>query len=272
MLLTALACVACAALIAYFAPSLMTVGRWQLLHPRRALAAWFGAFFLGVALCAAALVLSVGGAVSASVSTPVLDAILLTLGGWLSLALFGALAFFVVSSAAPVVALERMSNATLASVATSREEFAGYTLVRFESSDEIAYAIPGKRPAIFLSSAMERALTPPQLLAVVAHEYAHLRQHHGFAMLVAKINAACLPGMNQGKSLKRATTLLVELAADDAAARQVGAVFLANALVTLSRNSGDQSMRLRAERLAGKQWPRRRGIVRHDPERKLLAR
>lgn len=143
MLLTALACVACAALIAYFAPSLMTVGKWQLLHPRTALAAWFGAFFLGMALCSAALTLSVGGAVSASVSTPVIEAILLTLGGWLSLALFGALAFFVVSSAAPLVALERVSSATLASIATSREEFASYTLIRFESSDEIAYAVPG---------------------------------------------------------------------------------------------------------------------------------
>jgi Zn-dependent protease with chaperone function len=249
----------------------MTVGRWQLLHPKTALLAWFGAFFLGMALSAAALMLSVGGAMSASVSTPVFDGILLTLGGWLGLALFGALAFFVVSSAAPVVALERMSNATLASIATSREEFASFTLVRFESSDEIAYAIPGRRPAIFISSAMERALTPRQLLAVVAHEYAHLRQHHGFAVLVAKINAACLPGLNQGKSLNRATTLLVELAADDAAARQVGAASLANALVTLARSSGDQSMHLRAERLAGKQWPRRRANG-HDPERKLLAR
>ena len=56
-------------------------------------------------------------------------------------------------------------------------------------------------------------------------------------------------------ALERATRLQIELAADDAAARQVGAAHLANALIVLAAATHDVGMTLRAERLTRKRWP-----------------
>ncbi|MGO2684385.1 MAG: hypothetical protein ACTIAA_09190, partial [Microbacterium sp.] len=55
----------------------------------------------------------------------------------------------------------------------------------------------------------------------------------------------------------RATLLLVELMADDAAARQAGAAHLANALSQMAEAGDDVGMALRAERLTLRRWPRR---------------
>jgi Zn-dependent protease with chaperone function len=102
---------------------------------------------------------------------------------------------------------------------------------------------------------MEETLTVSQLQAVLAHEYAHLRQWHGWAVRIAQINALCLPRVLPGRALQRATVLLIELAADDAAARQAGAAHLANALTVLANTTGDESMHLRAVRLTARRWP-----------------
>ena len=56
--------------------------------------------------------------------------------------------------------------------------------------------------------------------------------------------------------LKRSATLLVELAADDIAAKQEGPTELANALAVMAKATGDETMFLRAERLTTKKWPR----------------
>ncbi|MAB20717.1 MAG: hypothetical protein CMH33_07370 [Microbacterium sp.] len=142
-----------------------------------------------------------------------------------------------------------------AAVARSREERDGFTLVRFRGDQLIACAVPGKHPEILLSTAMEETLTVSQLQAVLAHEYAHLRQRHGWAVRIAQINALCLSRVRPGRALQRATVLLIELAADDAAARQAGAAHLANALTVLANAAGDESMHLRAVRLTARRWP-----------------
>lgn len=247
-------CAGAAVLTAVLGPMGLTVGRWQMLHPRAALTAWFTTFFLGIALACAALVGSVVAAVAASEVPPPDQAVLVTGGGWLGLGVFGAVIAFVATSAAASTGVEPIGDA-VAVLACSREERDGFTLVRFRSDRLIACAVPGRRPEILLSSGMTEILTVSQLQAVLAHEYAHLRQRHGWAVRIAQINALCLPRTRPGRALQRATVLLIELAADDTAARQAGAAHLANALTILANMTGDESMHLRAVRLTARRWP-----------------
>ncbi|MFA7498031.1 MAG: M56 family peptidase, partial [Leucobacter sp.] len=88
-----------------------------------------------------------------------------------------------------------------------------------------------------------------------AHEFAHLRHQHGLAIRIAQLNALLLPGTRASRALERTTRLQIELAADDAAARQVGAAHLANALTVLAAATHDVGMTLRAQRLTRKRWP-----------------
>lgn len=182
------------------------------------------------------------------------QAVLLTGGGWLGLGVLGAMIAFVSTSATASTGVEPTGDAGVA-LSRSREERKGFTLVRFRSDRLIACAVPGQRPEILVSSGIEDALSEPQLQAVLAHEYAHLRQRHGWALRIAQINALSLPRTRPGRALHRATVLLIELAADDTAARQAGAAHLANALTILANTTGDESMHLRAVRLTSRRWP-----------------
>ena len=144
-------------------------------------------------------------------------------------------------------------------MAKSREDRGQFILVRFESSEVLAFAVPGRPDEIMISTASEEALTTVQLRAVIAHQCAHLRYRHGWAVRIAEINAACLPQfLSAGPELRRATKLLIELIADDAAAKQVGAAkSWTTLLVRHSHLTGDTSMELRTERMTLRRWPTR---------------
>lgn len=256
MLWWVLACFAGALAVALLAPLLLTVGRKQLLHPRTALTAWFGAFFTGITLTLTGLIVSAIVSLSPPVQVGSVESLLLHGIAWLGLGVFGALAAYVATSAEPLVEHQRAAVHALAPVARSREARSGFTLVRFTSSDPVAFAVPGRHPEIFVSSALEELLSKPQVDAVLAHEYAHLRHRHGWALCIAQVNAVVLVRLRAGQALLRATNLLVELAADDVAARQAGAANLGNALSILATHQSDPGMMVRAERLTNKRWPR----------------
>lgn len=127
-------------------------------------------------------------------------------------------------------------------------------LLTCRDDEPFACAIAGRESAVVISTGLRALLTPAQLEAVVAHERAHLRGRHYVALRLAELNRSCLPSLRAGTQLLRATTLLVELIADDGAARRAGAVHLANALVQVARRTHDPAMELRAERLAERSW------------------
>ncbi len=70
----------------------------------------------------------------------------------------------------------------------------------------VAFCIPGARPLLVLSSGMVAELDDAQLAAVVAHERAHLREHHHLYLLPFVAWEAALP-----------VRTLVEMRADDVA-------------------------------------------------------
>jgi len=231
--------------LALVAPMVLGGGRWQVFRPRLALILWFSSLALGVALGVGAFAVTVAVAAAGADTS-----LLATIGAWGAVLLVAAVVGLASGMSEPLVDSYRRSLRRLTPVATSREDRAAFTLVRFESEAPVAVAVPGRRPEILVSSAMERALTTAQLRAVLAHEYAHLRGRHGLLVRVAELNSACLPRfVPAGERLRRAAVMLVELVADDVAARQAGSAQLAVALERLALHTGEAGFLVRAERL-----------------------
>jgi Zn-dependent protease with chaperone function len=81
----------------------------------------------------------------------------------------------------------------------------------------VAFCIPGARPLLVLSSGMVAELDDAQLAAVVAHERAHLREHHHLYLLPFVAWEAALPVLPAAARAHAAVRTLVEMRADDVA-------------------------------------------------------
>ncbi|SNR30504.1 M56 family metallopeptidase [Blastococcus mobilis] len=81
----------------------------------------------------------------------------------------------------------------------------------------VAFCIPGARPLLVLSSGMVAELDGDQLAAVVAHERAHLREHHHLLLLPFVAWEAALPVLPAAGRAHAAVRELVEMRADDVA-------------------------------------------------------
>ncbi|MDX2377594.1 M56 family metallopeptidase [Microbacterium sp. LRZ72] len=244
---------------------LLTVGRWQVRFPRVALAAWHAALGIGVLAVAASIAAAVTATLSAQHTPNAAVGIAHTVAGWCALGALGAaLVIIGVRSDEIVGAGSRTFGNVLALPHTSERLDRRTILLTCRSDEPFACAIPGRDAAVVVSTGLRAILTPAQLRAVVAHERAHLRGRHYLALQLAELDRACLPSSLAGKQLLRATTLLVELIADDDAARRAGAVHLANALVHVARHTQDVTLELRAERLTDREWSPARKLTRAD--------
>src|SRR6185295_18393248 len=88
--------------------------------------------------------------------------------------------------------------------------------------------------ATYVTTGAVQALDPGQLDAVLAHERAHLAGRHHRLLALARIGRLVLPFLPLMRNADEQVARLVELHADDAAARARDPRLLATALVVLS--------------------------------------
>ena len=100
------------------------------------------------------------------------------------------------------------------------------------------YCLAGRPPTIVITRAALAALDDAQLAAVLAHERAHLIGHHHHLLALARALAKILPGMRLVTVGATDIARLVEMSADDAAARLHGPDTVVDALLALSRPAG----------------------------------
>jgi Zn-dependent protease with chaperone function len=100
--------------------------------------------------------------------------------------------------------------------------------------DRLAYAVAGRPHTIVLSRATVDALDDAQLRAVLAHERAHLAGRHHLLLAAARALAATMPRIRLFTDGSRELSRLVEMCADDAAARRHGSQALVGALLALA--------------------------------------
>src|SRR5947208_2019639 len=94
--------------------------------------------------------------------------------------------------------------------------------------------VPGGQPTVIVTTGAVRALDPGQLDAVLAHERAHLAGRHHQLAALARIGREVLPFVPLMRDADQQVARLVELHADDAAARARDPRLLATALVVLA--------------------------------------
>ncbi|MDQ3104671.1 MAG: M48 family metalloprotease [Actinomycetota bacterium] len=100
-----------------------------------------------------------------------------------------------------------------------------------------AYCLPGRRKQIVVTTAAVAALDDDQLAAVLAHERAHLHGRHDLVLVAPDTLRRAFPRVRAFRDAHRATARLVEMLADDVAARRSDRLTIATALVRLAEAS-----------------------------------
>lgn len=106
--------------------------------------------------------------------------------------------------------------------------------VILDTPQPAAYCLAGRENTVFLTSGTIRLLTRPQLAAVLAHEQAHLGARHHRLLAAAALAAHAIPELPILRELPRRIRRLLEMHADDLAARTHDPETLATALVAVA--------------------------------------
>jgi Zn-dependent protease with chaperone function len=223
---TAIALAVLAALLAWPVPALLGRARWPRRDPLVALVCWQAVGLAGGLSIIGALLVhglapwgrSLAGAARAALTgEPARDPvrghhwIALTLAAVLAAELLGVLALSWVRT----TRARRRHRDLLELVVEPAAAAPDARLL--EHPAPVAFCIPGARPLLVLSSGMVAELDDGQLAAVVAHERAHLAEHHHLYLLPFVAWEAALPVLPAAARAHTAVRELVEMRADDRA-------------------------------------------------------
>ncbi|CAN5120830.1 M56 family metallopeptidase [soil metagenome] len=104
-----------------------------------------------------------------------------------------------------------------------------------DHSTPAVYCVPGLPSGVVVTSGARAKLSDEQLRAVVAHEHAHLDEHHDVVLASVGALYRALPHLACVKFGHLEMTRLVEMRADDIALRASDRITLARALVNLAQ-------------------------------------
>jgi Zn-dependent protease with chaperone function len=108
-----------------------------------------------------------------------------------------------------------------------------------DAAAPIAYCLPGTtRSLTVLSAGLLTLLDAQEVLGVVEHERAHLRQHHALVLVAFRAWRIALPWFPVASRAQDAVGLLTEMLADDEARRRVPDPVLARAIAAVASSGG----------------------------------
>lgn len=251
-----------AVLVTALAPLLLRRGTWWLRRPQLALCLWHLSFVSGALAALSSVVVLVTFLATHSDDAPstghelVVEGIIVAIIA-VGVAIFSFALHQIEVTLSRILDLRR-SMSVLGSTIASRVDSRGtYDLVVLDTHEHVACSVRGHRPQIFISEGLASSLESAELEAIVCHESAHLERRHFLLTETAELACACTPWLPASRELRKATALLVELAADDHACRTVGHRATTSALTKLAAaNRADPSQApglydLRAARVTG---------------------
>ncbi len=245
MVVTGVVLVVLALAVVVVAPRVLTRSAWTIDRPRTALVAWSVAVLLG------ALGFVVGIALVVLANRPVTDPFGLaespTRGLNVGVAVLAVIAFVIAVRVRPG-AEHRAVRDAMRSGAAPHREIDGTIVAVVEADHALACAVPGRSGGVLVSTGLADRLRTDELEAVVAHERAHLRQRHAAAVAVAESIERAVPWIPGARAMARSTRVLVEFAADDAAARRIGRDAVRRAVLVADATSALAA--IRASRLS----------------------
>jgi Zn-dependent protease with chaperone function len=125
-----------------------------------------------------------------------------------------------------------IQHAEAARLIGQRDQALGAVLV--DHAQPAAYCVAGPHPTVIVTTAALRTLDSGQLDAVLAHERAHLAYRHHRLLAIARIGRQVLPLIPLTRNAATQIARLIEMHADDMAARAHDSGVLASALVALA--------------------------------------
>jgi len=159
----------------------------------------------------------------------------LTLAGVAALVAAGSMLGRVAYCGAAVLyraAVERREHAALLGLLGRRDTDLGAVVI--DHDERLAYCVPGRHGQMVITTGALRSLAPEQVAAVLEHEQAHLRGRHHLVLAGAETMARAFPGVPLFERARTEIARLVELLADDVAARRHPRTQIAAALVRLA--------------------------------------
>ncbi|GGK74515.1 hypothetical protein Sme01_34030 [Sphaerisporangium melleum] len=134
--------------------------------------------------------------------------------------------------------------------------------VVLDHTEPIAYCLPGEGRTVITTGAL-RSLPPEEVAAVLAHEQAHLHGRHHLVVAVGEILCRAFPRVPLFQRARSEIARLIELQADDVAARRHARIHIASALVRLatgrvpafSLGMGGENALTRVRRMLGPEIP-----------------
>ncbi|MDV3127625.1 M56 family metallopeptidase [Mycobacterium sp. 21AC1] len=236
--------------LAWLAPAVLGSRLTAGVQPRLAVAAWLATIGTASMAWIAALVILVVGAIHSLVTDTALTFCVETLGIARQLELPSSVGTAVVVvllivTAAVALHTARRVVVTLLSTSRSNRDHAAAAqligrptrhrdVVVVDSERPTAYCVTGgRRQVIVVTTAAVERLDSAGMKAVLAHEKAHLagRHHHIIALLNAL--SVAMPRVPLIRAATQAVPVLLEICADDAAARRHGRKSLLTSLISL---------------------------------------
>ncbi|MEU1389763.1 MULTISPECIES: M56 family metallopeptidase [unclassified Nonomuraea] len=158
-------------------------------------------------------------------------------------------------------AVERRRHAAMLRLLGRRDAELGVVVIDYD--ERLAYCVPGRRAQTVITTSALRALTPEQIAAVLEHERAHLRGRHHLVLAGAEALVRAFPRVPLFERARTEIARLVELLADDVAARRHPRAQIAAALVSLATGrapaftlgAGGETALSRVRRLLGPEEP-----------------
>ena len=246
-MIAAVCLVGYAVVVGWMVPRVLLRATWTGRAPRLAIAAWqaltgsmLGALILAglmLAVPASSFADGVAGLLRScetAVRQPYTDAGgLASAGGGLVLAGVVLLrsAWSLTFSVAGASRLRRRHRAQLRLIGRPSERL-GATIL--DTRAAAAYCLPGRSAHVVVTTGALAALSPRQVGAVLAHERAHLAGHHHLVIGAAQGLARAFPNIPLLRIAVLEVTRLVEMLADDVAARRSDRTLVATALVMLA--------------------------------------
>jgi Zn-dependent protease with chaperone function len=158
--------------------------------------------------------------------------------------LSGSIALTVVGIVVSAIFLLRTSRSVTRLRSRSREHAEAIMLVGrptsrsgvvvVDAQELAAYCVSGHPPAIVVTSAAWSSLGRLELAAVLAHEQAHITGRHHQLLMMLRAMATALPRVPLMKQSAHAVAELLEMCADDAAARGHGVAPLLGGLLAMA--------------------------------------
>lgn len=237
--------------LTWLAPAVLTGPAATARHPRLVVTAWLAAICTALLAWTGAVVILAVGAIHALVTRSALTFCVETLG--LTdivhlpsiLATVVVVALLVTTTAVALHTGRRLVVSLLRTRHRNREHADAVHIVGHRTGDRGVVVIGADKPAaycvaggggraIVVTTAALQLLDPASLDAVLAHERAHMRGRHHQIIAVTSALSAALPRLPLMRAAAHTLPALLEMCADDTAARAYGREALLRSLFLLS--------------------------------------